>query len=163
MHYAGIKNFDSANGPGFRVTLFVSGCRHQCPGCFNQEAWDFRYGKEFTIQTLLEIDNMLDDDNVNGLSILGGDPFELENRAMVEAICEYVKWNHIGKDVWVWTGYYFEDLRDLPIMNYIDILVDGPFEQDKKDLRLAWRGSSNQRVIDVQKSLASGEVVLYCD
>ena len=153
MNYATIKYPDIANGPGVRVSLFVSGCRRGCKGCFNKEAWDFNYGQEFTWETLHEIERLLIDPNVAGLSILGGDPFEPENRQWVETLCAYVKHNLGGKDIWVWTGYDFEDLIDLPVMSYIDVLVDGRFELDKRDLRLDYRGSWNQRVIDIQKSI----------
>ena len=157
MHYAEIKTCDVANGPGFRVSLFVSGCRNRCPGCFNKAAWDFDYGKPFTLEALLKLDNALENPNIAGLSILGGDPFEPENIEMVEAICEYVRaWHGNSKSIWVWTGYLWEDLKDLEVMKYIDVLVDGRFEEDKKDLTLPYCGSWNQRVIDVQKSLDKG-------
>ena len=155
MNYAEIKPLDIANGEGIRVSLFVSGCRNRCPGCFNPETWDFNYGEEFTWETLHEIERLLKDPNVKGLSILGGDPLEPENIQWVETLCAYVKHNMVGKDVWVWTGYEFETLMDLPVMRYIDVLVDGRFEKDKKDLRLAYRGSWNQRVIDIPKSIKS--------
>ena len=160
MNYATIKPLDIANGPGIRVSLFVSGCRRACKGCFNEEAWDFNYGKEFTWETLHEIEELLKNPNVEGLSILGGDPFEPENRLEVETICAYMKHNRPRKTIWMWTGYSWDDVKDFPVMKYIDVLVDGPFIQGLKDLRLAWRGSSNQRVIDVQESLRTGEVVL---
>jgi anaerobic ribonucleoside-triphosphate reductase activating protein len=160
MHYAGLKKFDIANGPGVRISLFISGCRRHCKGCFNRETWDFNYGKEFTMLTLLELDAALDDPNVAGLSILGGDPMEPENREMVEAICRYMKFEHPDKDIWMWTGLLWDEVKDFGVLKYVDILVDGPFVQELKDLRLKWRGSSNQRVIDVQESLLSGEVVL---
>lgn len=160
MNYAKILPFDVGNGPGFRVSLWVSGCRRHCKGCFNKEAWDFKYGQEFDGETLLELERMLENPNIEGLSILGGDPFEPENLERVDTICKLVWLYHRGKTIWVWTGYSFEELKDIPVMKYIDVLVDGRFEEDKKDLRLKWRGSSNQRVIDVKKSLAAGEVVL---
>lgn len=160
MYYAGLNKCDLANGPGFRVSLFVSGCRNRCEGCFQPETWSFTHGKEFTRETLLELMEMLDKDSIEGLSILGGDPFEPENRDCVFDICEQVRKFRPDRDIWVWTGYNFEDLKELPVMRYIDVLVDGRFEKDKKDLRLKWRGSSNQRVIDVAESLKSSEVVL---
>lgn len=161
MYYGNIKNFDISNGPGCRVSLFVSGCRNHCKGCFQPETWNFYYGKEFTYETLAEIRDMLNDDNIAGLSILGGDPFEFENQDTVKLICEYVRiWYGRSKSIWVWTGYEFEDLKDLPVMRYIDVLVDGRFDQDKKDLRLKWKGSSNQRVIDIRETFKTGEIVL---
>ena len=163
MHYSKIINCDIANGPDFRVSLFVSGCRNKCPGCFNPEAWDFNYGQEFTWDTLHEIERLLRSPYIKGLSILGGDPFEPENREWVNILCAYVKHNCIGKDIWVWTGYTFEDLQDLPVMDHIDVLVDGRFEEDKKDLRLKYRGSSNQRVIDVQETFCNGVITVLDD
>jgi anaerobic ribonucleoside-triphosphate reductase activating protein len=160
MYYAKILPFDVGNGPGFRVSLWVSGCRRHCKGCFNKEAWDFKYGQEFDGETLHELVRMLDNPNIEGLSILGGDPFEPENREAVYEICKLVKFLRPNKTIWVWTGYLFENLKELPVMKYMDVLVDGRFEEDKKDLRLKWRGSSNQRVIDVAASSTAGEVVL---
>lgn len=161
MHYGKINPIDIANGPGVRVSLFVSGCRNRCEGCFQPETWSFTYGKEFGSETLLELLMMLGEPNVAGLSILGGDPFEEENRDEVLNICKAVKFSYPEKDIWVWTGYLWEDLKDLPVMKYIDVLVDGPFEKDKKDLTLFYRGSSNQRVLDVQKSLEAGYAVRW--
>lgn len=155
MYYSKIINCDVANGPGFRVSLFVSGCRRHCKGCFNPETWSFTYGREFTWETLHEIEEMLKNPNIDGLSILGGDPFEPENRQWVETLCGYIRCNLPEKTIWVWTGYDFleDGLIDLPIMQYIDVLVDGKFEESLKDLRLKYRGSSNQRVIDVKRSV----------
>ena len=159
MNYADIKQYDVANGPGIRISLFVSGCTHHCKGCFNREAWDFNYGEKYTWETVHEIEKLLKNPNVSGLSILGGDPLEPENSLEVEALCAYLKHN-CGKPIWMWTGFLWEDVKDLPIMNYIDTLVDGPFEEDKKDLTLKWRGSRNQRIIDVQKSLETDSTIL---
>ena len=159
MNYSKIILMDIANGPGWRVSLFVSGCRRHCKGCFNQEAWDFDYGEKFSWETVHELERLVMNPNVSGLSILGGDPFEPENREWVEALCAYIKCNCPGKDVWVWTGYEFEDVIELSVMKYIDVLVDGPFVEKLKDLRLKYRGSSNQRVIDVKDSLKTGACV----
>jgi len=159
MYYGKINPLDIANGPGIRVSLFVSGCRNRCKGCFNPETWDFNYGEEFTHDTLSELSTLLDNPNVEGLSILGGDPFEPENIECIEYICEYVRRFHIDRTIWVWTGYLFEDLKKLPVMQNIDVLVDGRFEEDLKDLRLPYRGSSNQRVINVWASLKNKKVV----
>ena len=156
MNYGVIKSLDISNGPGCRVSLFVSGCRNRCKGCFQPETWDFTYGKEFTHDTLLGLMKLLDKPHIRGLSILGGDPFEPENRDTVIAICCWVK-QHFGdsKDIWVWTGYDFlnDGLIDLPMMEYIDVLVDGRFVEEERDLSLFYRGSRNQRVIDIHKSL----------
>lgn len=161
MRYANIKNLDIANGPGVRVSLFVSGCRRHCEGCFNSVAWDFEYGKEFTSRSLLELLRLIGNPHVAGLSVLGGEPLEPENRDTVCDICNAVKIEYPKKNIWMWTGYNFEDVKDLPVMKHIDILVDGPFILEKKDLSLSYCGSSNQRVIDVQKSLESGDTILW--
>lgn len=163
MYYSKIIPLDIANGPGWRVSLFVSGCRRACKGCFNEEAWDFNYGKEFSWETLHEIERALKSKYITGLSILGGDPFEPENREWVETLCAYIKHNCPGKTIWMWTGFPWDDVKDLSVMKHIDILVDGPFVEDLKDLRLKWRGSSNQRVINVTESLKTGEVILEAD
>ena len=153
MYYGTIKNLDIANGPGCRVSLFVSGCRNRCKGCFQPETWDFHYGQEFTSETCLELLDMLKNPHVTGLSILGGDPFEPENRDEVLRICKNVR-DCFGSDksIWMWTGYLWEDLRDLPVMEYIDVLVDGPFIEEDRNLSLWYRGSPNQRVIDIPLS-----------
>lgn len=161
MNYRTIKKLDIANGPGCRVSLFVSGCRNRCKGCFQPETWDFMYGKEFTHDTFLELLRALDKPHIRGLSILGGDPFEPENRDTVAAICYWVKKRFPNKDIWVWTGYHWEDLRDLFAMDYIDVLVDGPFVESERDLSLFYRGSRNQRVIDIPKTLAQGCAIRY--
>lgn len=161
MNYGAIKEHDIANGPGIRVSLFVSGCRNNCPGCFNKESQDFSYGQEFTNETWLEIKDALDKPYIAGLSILGGDPFEPENIGTVEALCQMTKTYYPEKTIWVWTGYRYEDLEHLSIMKYIDVLVDGRFVERLKDLRLAYRGSSNQRIIDVQMSQRAKTIVLW--
>lgn len=161
IYYSKIKPFSIENGPGVRVSLFVSGCRNHCKNCFNPETWSFTYGQEFTWDIIHEIEELLKNPNVSGLSILGGDPFEPENIQWVETLCAYIKHNCPGKTVWVWSGYLWEDLKDLGVFKHIDVLVDGRFEEDLKDLRLKWRGSSNQRVIDVQRSLAAGCALRY--
>ena len=160
MNYAAIKELDIANGPGVRVSLFVSGCRRHCKGCFNRETWDFNYGQEFTSETLQDLERLLSNEHVTGLSILGGDPCEPENREAVLDICKYVR-KAFGdsKTIWMWSGYLWEDLKVLPVMKYIDVLVDGPFVERWKDLSLYFRGSQNQRVIDVPASLEAGHAV----
>lgn len=159
MYYGAIKNLDIANGPGVRVSLFVSGCRNCCKGCFQPETWDFEYGQEFTDDTINELLNLLDNHLVAGLSILGGDPLEPENRDVVGEICYIVRAFRPGKSIWLWTGYLWEDIKDWEDLRYVDVLVDGPFVQEQKNLCLAYRGSENQRVIDVRKSLEEGHVV----
>lgn len=161
MNYGTIKNLDVANGPGVRISLFVSGCRNHCDGCFQPETWPFDYGKEFTSETFQELMTLCCNPHVAGLSILGGDPFETENLDTVMAICYRFKLLFPKKNIWVWTGYLWEDIKDFYIMKYIDVLVDGPFVKDLKNLMLPYCGSENQRVIDVKKSLESDSVVFY--
>ena len=173
MHYANIKNCDIANGPGVRVSLFVSGCTHHCKGCFNQEAWDFGYGQPFTRQTIDQILSMLAPDYIQGLTLLGGEPFEPENQGPVVELLRQVREKYPQKTIWAFSGYLFD--RDLApgrigdpatvreYLGHLDVLVDGPFIEEEKDLSLRFRGSRNQRLIDVPASLAQGRVVLWQD
>ena len=170
MHYATIKNCDIANGPGVRVSLFVSGCTHRCPGCFNEVAWDFSYGQPFTEETEDYILNLLRPDYVQGLTLLGGEPFEPQNQGSVVKLLRRVKQELPQKSIWAFSGYLFD--RDIlsgrlgdtaEYLSYLDVLVDGPFIQEKKNLSLRFRGSENQRLIDVKQSLATGQIVLWQD
>lgn len=156
MYYAVIKPVDVANGPGVRVSLFVSGCRNRCKGCFQPETWAFDYGTEFTEDTMNRIIELLDREYITGFSVLGGDPFEPENQECVLDICRRVKTAYPDKTIWMWTGYLWEDSKHLPVMEYIDVLVDGPFMEELKNISLPYSGSSNQRVIDVKKSAELG-------
>ncbi len=162
MNYAAIKKFDIANGPGVRVSLFVSGCRHHCKNCFNREAWDFGYGKPFTEKTADEIINALSQEYINGLSLLGGEPFEPENIPTLTSFLREVKNRFPHKPVWCYTGFLFEDFKNGKageMLSLIDVLVDGRFVEEKKSPDLIFRGSSNQRIIDVKKSLERGKAV----
>lgn len=170
MNYATIKNCDIANGPGVRVSLFVSGCTHRCPGCFNEVAWDFDYGQPFTQDTIDEILVMLKPDYIQGLTLLGGEPFEPQNQGAVVELLRQVKAMYPKKSVWAFSGYLFE--RDIlsgrlgdtsAYLSCLDVLVDGPFVESKKNLSLRFRGSENQRLIDVPASLQKGETVLWQD
>ena len=170
MNYATIKNCDIANGPGVRVSLFVSGCTHRCPGCFNEVAWDFGYGQPFTQETVDYILNLLKPDYVQGLTLLGGEPFEPRNQGAVVELLRQVKKIYPQKSIWAFSGYLFEKdilsgrLGDTgEYLSYLDVLVDGPFVESKKNLSLRFRGSENQRLIDVPASLAAGETVLWQD
>lgn len=161
MNYGRIKKTDIANGPGVRVSLFVSGCRNHCKGCFNPETWDFNYGEEYDgVNTANDIVKALTPDYISGLSILGGDPMEPENIDEVTSLCYIVKLLFPNKTIWLYTGYTWEDIRIRypEILNYIDVLVDGPFIEDLKDISLAFRGSSNQRIIDVPATLKTGYI-----
>lgn len=150
MHYAKIKPLDVANGTGIRVSLFVSGCRNHCKGCFNPETWRFDYGEKFTIGTETAILDMLKEPYIAGLSVLGGDPLEAENEAVLVPFLKKVKEQFPEKDIWLWTGYHYELIKDRPILQYINVLVDGPFIQELKDPKLKFRGSSNQRIIKLR-------------
>lgn len=173
MNYADIKKFDIANGPGVRVSLFVSGCTHHCPGCFNPETWDFNYGIPYTLKTEEEILNAVSPDYIKGLSLLGGDPLEEANSAALLPLLRKFKAKYPNKTVWCYTGYSYKEeilCGKLPNMaqvqeflSYIDVLVDGRFVEAKKDLSLRFRGSSNQNLIDLKQTLATGETVLWSD
>ena len=147
MNYGAIKKVDIANGPGVRVSLFVSGCRNHCKGCFQPETWDFDYGQPFTEETEKEIIKALRPSWIQGLSILGGDPMEPENQEALLPFLRSAKEELPGKDVWLYTGYRLEDVSGSPLLPYVDVVVDGPFIEAEKDISLAFRGSSNQRII----------------
>ena len=170
MNYATIKNCDIANGPGVRVSLFVSGCTHRCPGCFNEIAWDFDYGQPFTQETIDSILTMLRPSYIRGLTLLGGEPFEPQNQGAVVELLRQVKKEMPEKSIWAFSGYLFDKdiisgkLGDTAeYLSYLDVLVDGRFVEEKKNLSLRFRGSENQRLIDVPESLKRGEVVLWND
>jgi len=150
MNYAGIKNVDIANVPGVRVSLFVSGCRNHCPGCFNPETWDFDYGEPFTDKTEEELIKALRPSWIQGLSILGGDPMEPENQKALLPLLRRVKEELPEKDVWLYTGYRLESVSSSPLLDLVDVVVDGPFIEAEKDISLAFRGSRNQRIIDLR-------------
>lgn len=171
MNYGEIKKYDIANGIGVRTSLFVSGCRHHCKGCFNPETWSFEYGKTYTKETENDIVSSLAPYYISGLTVLGGEPFEPENQATVVGLLKRVKEEYPDKNIWVYSGYLFEELMGkIPsharcevtdeMLSYIDILVDGEFVEAKKDISLHFRGSSNQRIIDVKKTLETGEISL---
>ena len=169
MNYADIKKIDVANGEGVRVSVFVSGCNHHCKGCFNECAWDFNYGKEFSEKEEQQIIDYMNHDYISGLSLLGGEPLEPRNQEGLLPLVKKVKEKFPNKDIWCYTGFDFE--KDVvekmaknnettrELLKYIDIIVDGKFEEDKKDLKLQFRGSSNQKIVDVKKSLQTGQIV----
>ncbi len=171
MNYGEIKNYDIANGEGVRVSLFVSGCTHHCKNCFNPETWSFKYGKPFTKETEDYIIECLTPDYIDGLSLLGGEPFEPQNQEVLLPFLRRVKNELPNKNIWCYTGYLFD--RELlcesrarceftdEMLSLIDVIVDGEFVQALHDISLAFRGSSNQRIIDVQKSLETGEIKLH--
>lgn len=173
MYYAEIKNHDIANGPGVRVSLFVSGCTHRCEGCFNEVTWDFHYGSPFDEDAEKKIIDDLEPDYIAGLTLLGGEPLEYTNWQVLLPFIKKVKKQYPKKDIWCYTGYRFEedvlekfcrqwdDMKEL--LSYIDVLVDGEFILDQKDISLQFRGSDNQRIILVQESLRCGETVLWTE
>lgn len=171
MNYATIKYNDIANGTGVRVSLFVSGCTHRCKGCFNAEAWDFGYGEPFTREVEENILAALDHGYVDGLSLLGGEPMEPAHQRALLPFLKEVKERFPNKNIWCYTGYLLDtELLDpagrahtevtRELVGLLDVVVDGRFEEDKKDIRLRFRGSSNQRIIDVPATLAAGDVKL---
>lgn len=173
MNYATIKNCDIANGPGVRVSLFVSGCTHHCKGCFNEVAWDFGYGQPFTQQTIDTILQMLRPSYIRGITLLGGEPFEPQNQPALLDLLRQVRRHYPEKTVWAYSGYLFD--RDIlpgklgdaavtrELLRYLDVLVDGPFIEEKKDLSLRFCGSSNQRIIHIPATLEKGRIVLWED
>lgn len=167
MRYNKIRKMDISNGEGVRVSLFVQGCSFHCKNCFNQETWDFNGGKEFTTAEIQKIIELANKDYIAGLSVLGGEPLHNNNVDEVFHIVATFKEKFPNKDIWLWTGFKFEDaIKDSKrkfILRNIDVLVDGQFEEDKKDLTLKWRGSSNQRVIDCKKSLDENKIILKED
>ena len=171
MNYADIKRYDVANGPGVRVSVFVSGCTHRCPGCFNEEAWDFNFGKPFTQETIDYIIDLLKPDFYNGITFLGGEPLEHVNQQGLLPLARKIREVYPEKSIWCFTGYDFEKdvlgrmINEWPetkeLLSYIDVLVDGEFIEAQKDLSLVFKGSANQRHILVQESMKSGSLVLW--
>ena len=173
MNYAGIKYTDIANGLGCRTVLFVSGCRNHCKDCFQPHTWDFNYGEAFDEKVQQEVLDSLKPDYVQGLTLLGGEPFEPENQIELVKFVKKVREQHPKKDIWAFTGYiYDQDLVEGgrkyceatdELLSMLDVLVDGPFIAEKKNLMLKFRGSSNQRVLDMKETLKSGEIVLFME
>lgn len=171
MNYANIKYNDIANGPGVRTSLFVSGCRHKCKGCFNQEAWDFEYGEQFSHNTIDTIIASLQPSYIAGLTLLGGEPLDPKNQEAVLHLLESVKSHYPSKSIWCFTGYTYEKdfLENGPaytdnvqlLFSYIDVLVDGKFVQEQYDITLQFRGSQNQRLIDLKKTRENQTVVWW--
>lgn len=171
MYYGNIKKYDIADGEGVRVTLFVSGCTNRCPGCFQKETWDFCYGRPYTEETEAEILEALNHDYIQGLTLLGGEPFEPENQRVLTPLLRKVRKSFPQKDIWSYTGFVYD--RDLvpggrrhievtdEMLSMIDVLVDGPFILEKKNISLSYRGSENQRVIDLRKTRSEGKIVPY--
>ena len=160
MRYNTIRQLDIANGPGCRVSIFVQGCSFNCPGCFNTVARDFEGGKEFTEDTMQLLLELAEPSHVSGLSILGGEPLHPRNRTDVLKLARRFKEMYPEKTIWLWTGYLIEEVFEDLVESDIDVIVDGKFVEDLKDLRLKYRGSSNQRVIDLKETLRTGNLTL---
>ncbi len=169
MNYANIKTYSIENGTGVRVSLFVSGCTHHCKDCFNAEAWDFEYGKPFTKETEDEVIEDLRPDYMAGITLLGGEPMEPVNQRGLISLIRRIREELPQKTIWIYSGYVYEDFKDGgrahcevtdEILSLCDILVDGPFVEEKKNISLRFRGSENQRIIDLKKTRAEGKVIL---
>jgi anaerobic ribonucleoside-triphosphate reductase activating protein len=162
MRYSKIRKMDISNGPGVRVSIFMQGCTFNCKNCFNPETHDFKGGKEFNDETINKVLELCDKEYVVGLSILGGEPMHPKNIEGTTKLAKAFKEKFPNKTIWSWTGFLFDrDLKDKEVMKYIDVLVDGQYKDELHDFRLKWCGSSNQRVIDVQKSIKKDKVILF--
>ena len=163
MNYLTITHNDMLNGDGLRVVLWVSGCSLHCEDCQNKYSWNFNEGVLFDERAKEEIFSELKKDYISGITITGGHPLEKQNIEEIEKLCKKIKINFPNKTIWLYTGFIFEEIKNYSILKYIDVLIDGKYEKELRDISLKWRGSQNQRVIDVKKSLTSSEVVLWCD
>lgn len=161
MNYHNIKHDDMLNGEGLRVTLFVSGCENHCPGCQNPQTWDPASGIPFDAIAMVEILNYLEKDYTSGLTLSGGDPLFPENRPVVQQICALCKSLEPSKTIWLYTGYHWADIQDVESLKYVDVMVEGPYDETQRDVQMHWAGSRNQRIIDVQNSLGKDAVTLY--
>ena len=162
MRYNTIRKMDISNGPGVRVSIFMQGCHFHCKGCFNEETWDFNGGEEFTDDTINRVLELSSADYIVGLSVLGGEPMHPNNIDGTPKLVKAFREKYPDKSIWIWSGFLFDKgLKDKEVLNYIDVLVDGTFKIDLFDPKLKWKGSSNQRVIDVKKSIKNKKVILY--
>lgn len=159
MRYNKIRKMDISNGPGIRVSIFMQGCAFNCPNCFNKETHDFNGGTEFTNETIEKVLSLANKEGVRGLSILGGEPMHPKNVEATTMLAKAFKERFPEKNIWAWTGYTYETLENKEALEYLDVLVDGRYEDSLHDPRLKWKGSSNQRVIDVNKTLKEGYIV----
>ena len=160
MRYNLIRKMDISNGPGVRVSIFMQGCSFHCKNCFNQETWDFEGGKEFTDDTINKVLELCNKPEVKGLSILGGEPMHPTNIEGTTKLAKAFKEKYPEKNIWAWTGFKYEDIKDKDVFNYIDVLVDGQYKDELHDPTLKWKGSSNQRVIDIKKSKKENKICL---
>ena len=164
MRYNKIRKMDISDGPGVRVSIFVQGCTFNCKNCFNPETHDFAGGKEFNQDTIGTILKLCDNENIEGLSILGGEPMHPKNIEGTTKLAKAFKEKFPNKNLWVWSGFLFDkDLKEKEVLDYIDVLVDGQYKDEQHNPTLKWRGSENQRVINVKESLKNNKVIKYCD
>ena len=161
MKYNKIRKMDIANGPGIRVSIFMQGCSFHCEGCFSEETWDFNTGKDFTDETINQVIELCKNPTIKGLSILGGDPLHPKNIEGTIKLAKTFKEKIPNKTIWVWTGFLYENIINKEILKYIDVLVDGQFKIKLRNPKLKYCGSTNQRIIDVQKSLKNNEIVIF--
>lgn len=161
MRYHNITTDDMLNGDGLRTVLWVAGCEHHCPHCQNPVTWDINDGILFDVNAIIELIEKIKPSYISGVTFSGGDPLHPKNRDTITTLAEFIRILYPNKTIWLYTGYAWEDIKDLEIMQYLDVLVDGPFIESLKDATLKWKGSSNQRVINVPATLESGEVILH--
>ena len=161
MRYNLIREMDISNGPGVRVSIFMQGCSFHCKNCFNPETWDFEKGNEFNEKIIHKVLDLCGKDYIKGLSILGGEPFHPKNIDGTTKLAKSFKEKYPDKTIWAWSGFKFEELKKNEVFNYVDVLVDGQYMDELHDFKLKWRGSSNQRVIDVKKSLEKDKICYY--
>lgn len=161
MRYNLIRKMDIADGPGVRVSIFMQGCQLHCKNCFNPETWDFNGGKEFNDEVIEKVLQLCKKDHIKGLSILGGEPMNPVNREGTTKLAKKFKENFPDKNLWMWTGFKYEDLKDEEVFKYVDVLVDGQYKDELHDPTLKWKGSANQRVIDIKKSRENNEIVIF--
>ena len=161
MRYNLIRKMDIADGPGVRVSIFMQGCHFHCKNCFNPETWDFNGGKEFNDEVIEKVLQLCKKDHIKGLSILGGEPMNPINREGTTRLAKKFKENFPDKNLWMWTGFKYEDLKDEEVFKYVDVLVDGQYKDELHDPTLKWKGSANQRVIDIKKSRENNEIVIF--
>ena len=163
MKYNKIRKMDISNGPGVRISIFFQGCHFHCKGCFNTEAWDFNQGLEFGEKEIETILDLAREDYISGLSILGGEPMHPKNIEGTMELAKKFKEVYPNKSVWVWSGFLYDDLKEKEVLNYVDVLVDGQFQEGLRNPNLKWRGSSNQRVIDIPKTKKNKKIELFCE
>lgn len=164
MRYNKIRKMDISNGPGVRVSIFFQGCHFHCKGCFNEETWDFNGGKEFNKTTISHVLDLCNNEVISGLSILGGEPLNPKNISCATELAKAFKEKYPHKKIWLWSGYLYEDyIKDKEIINYLDVLVDGQFKIDLSSPLLKYKGSSNQRVIDIKKTIKNKKIILFED